>query len=636
MLLIYDQKGRGSRVIRPCPLITINYNPLRNKVGNMGGSYDITLNGTIIAHEGSPYIVEATINNQTPGATPLIASYTQAYNPRPTGQTIALGNRLGAILEKQNAIRELFALDGAKMELCDIEGNDPLIVFYPTVQSISFDEGIYVDTCKYSVSLRAEILFDKNNKIISDGLIANVFEPSGTNANLRGNDGNFFLGDSGRIDFITHMDNVGGFVEDFNDSWSLEENDAGITTDPFAAPYENVVKTYRLTRNISATGRTIYGPNMGGGGATNDTPKRYEAWEQAKSFIQKRLYDPADKANGSHETGSIASYPGILITKLLGSGAIGLDATAGMYGGYNHSRTESIDKTAGSVSITETWLLCSGTAFENYNMSFSSSIDQAIQTVSINGTIKGLSQIPPSGTIYGGTFEYTNNNNPPTGPNRFNTPYENAVFKYQQVTNSGNFGLTSHVYKRAQNVTNITLNPYPVSVSLGVNEFAGEITYDIQFDTRPLLIVPGTISETVTINDTYPGDVFASIPVLGRQTGPVLQYLGTRTEYRRDVSIDLIFAPTATTTTTTAGPGGGSPTTTTATPTPAELRQRFLFDKPTLWNPARTTINNLITALSPAQEVGIRKYFLNPPSESWDQKERRYSLNLSWTYELDH
>lgn len=633
MLLIYDQKGKGSRVIRPCPLISINYNPLRNKMGNMGGSYDITLNGTIISHEGSPYIQEATINNQNPnGGSPLISAYTAVYNPRPTGQTIALGNRLGSILEKQNAIRELFSMDGAKMELCDIEGNAPLIVFYPTVQSISFDEGIYVDTCKYSISLKAEVLFDKNNKIISDGLIANVFEPSGTGASLRGNTAANFLGDSGRIDFVTHMNNVGGFVEDFNDSWSLEENDGGITNNPFNAPYENVVKTYRLTRNISATGRTIYGPNTSGGGGDDNTPKRYEAWEQAKSFIDKRLYEPQDRsATGQlyDKHGSISNYPGVLITHLLSSGAIGLDYN--FYGGYNHSRTESIDKTTGTVNITDTWLLCSGNAFENYNMSFSSSIEQAIQTVSINGTIKGLSQIPPSGTIYGGSIEYGNPIG--IGPHPLNTPYENAVFKYQAITNSGNFGLTSHVYKRAQNVTNITLNPYPVSVSLGINEFAGEITYDIQFDTRPLLIVPGTISETVTINDTYPGDVFASIPVLGRQTGPILQYLGTRTEYRRDVSIDLIFAPTATTTTTT---NPNNQTTTTATPTPLDLRQRFLFDKPTLWNPARATINNLITALSPAQEVGIRKYFLNPPSESWDQKERRYSLNLSWTYELDH
>ena len=38
---------------------------------------------------------------------------------------------------------------------------------------------------------------------------------------------------------------------------------------------------------------------------------------------------------------------------------------------------------------------------------------------------------------------------------------------------------------------------------------------------------------------------------------------------------------------------------------------------------------------SPANEPGVRKYFLSPPAESWNPKTGSYSLNLDWTYEID-
>jgi hypothetical protein len=577
MLTIYrrSSNGTGGQIIRPCPFISIAYNATRNKLGTLGGSYDITLTGTIIVDQGSPTISDV---SQPPNGVSSFA--TSSVNP--TGQLIGAQQRLGAILMKQHAIRELFSVDGQRCELASVDYNEPLIVFYPRVTSINFEEGNYFDLCRYTVNLQADLLFDKDDKIITDGLAGNNFENDAalTSDNLPTND---FEADSGRKTLDSHIDKYGGLVEDFSENWGIELEDGnGNTVDPSVG--ENIVRAYRLTRNVSATGKTTYGPSG-----------RYEAWEQAKSFIAAKVLD-LDTASPN----GYSSYPKMTLQNMFSSGYLNLSSN--VYQGYNHSRTESIDKSAGTYTLTDNWLLSSGTAFENYNMSLSSGIDTTIFKVSIDGTIKGLTSVPASGTIFGGNLGST-----------LNSAYENAIVKYRQVSNNGTYGPTSWIYKRAQNSIGIELNPSPLSVSLGVNEFNGEITYNVEFDTRPTNLISGVLSEQISIQDTYPGDVFAVIPVIGRPTGPVLQYIGGRTEYQRSIGIDIVVGQSY----------GGT------------KRQQLLLSKPILIEPMRSSINDLISQLSPAREPGIRKYFLSPPTESWDPKERRYTLNLNWTYELD-
>ena len=130
----------------------------------------------------------------------------------------------------------------------------------------------------------------------------------------------------------------------------------------------------------------------------------------------------------------------------------------------------------------------------------------------------------------------------------------------------------------------------------------------------------GTLSENITYSDTYPGDVFAVIPVIGRQTGPVLQYIGGRTEYQRNLSIDLVMDKYY-------ASGTGS--------LKERIRQLSVLSKPSLNEPFKSQINAIIHAYSPINEAGIRKYFVSPPTESWDAYSGRYSLQINWTYEVN-
>jgi hypothetical protein len=563
--------------------VSISYSAQRNKTGTFGGTYDITLTGTIIDDEGSPIYVSNTIQPSGNFAT----NYT-----RPSGQIVPFDQKLRSILQKQNALRELFALDGQKIEILPISvdsantnsggPDEPIITCYPTVQSINFEEGIYVNTCRYTINLRTDVLLDEQNKVFIDGSLCSTFATSGADSTTN------FYNSNIRKTQTDLINEFGGFIEDFTENWSIEVDDQnGITNTASNNIGIESIRTYRLTRNISATGKVTYAPS----GESNEV-HRYEGWQQAKNFIKKKI---AKSSNGYDE------YPSLDIEQVFAKDFLNISQA---FGGYNHSRTESIDKTNGQYSLVDTWLLSSGTAYENYNMNVNSSLDAPLISVSMQGTIKGLTSIPASGTLYGGNL--------PSGV----SPYQNALKKYREISNSGQYGLTSSLYKRAANSVTPPLNAQPKSLSLGLNEFTGEITYSLEFDNRPMNYISGVLSESISINDTYPGDVFAIIPVLGRQTGPILQYIGGRTEYQRSVGIEFLVDYTDL-------PYGRN-------------RNSFVLSKPSLNEPIRTQINELISALSPANEPGIRKYFLSPPSESWNPKDGRYSINLNWTYELDH
>ena len=584
--------------IRPTPLVSINTSYLKNKSGQFGATYNITLTGTILADLGFPVArdVHGTYFDYDDLSTPagLVGPYDsfdstvghsavedasgKIINNGPKRQLVPWNNALESILFKQKVLRALFAMDGQRMEISPVHNDEPSIICYPRVVSIDFSEGVYVDKCDYSITLEADTLLDKNLKMDIEGNPLRLDEDGLLDNNL--------IEDK-------YIAASGGFVEDFSDNWSIEADEGVGQT----VGGEYIPRTYRITRTMNATGKNHYRPHTDGGAGVTKIP----AWEQARNFVQNRLMYLNDTA--IPESG-IKGYPNYGIFNRLGSGTLNLIEA---YRGFNHTRTETIGMNDGTYSVTENWVLASGESHENYSMSISSDLSAPFVKVSIDGNIMGLSSIPPSGQEFGGIF---------TGPGFAGSgAYENAVRKYMEISQSGKFGINSSIFKRANNAVAVQLNAQPASVSLGMNEQNGEITYSLDFDNRPVNIISGVLSENISINDTYPGDLFATLQVIGRKTGPVLQYIGGRTEYKRDVSIELLMDYTEI-------PYGSG-------------RKSLMLQKPSLVEPQRSQINDLITELSPRYEPGIRKYFISPPSESWSPKEGRYSFNISWTYELD-
>jgi len=569
-ILVYHNNSADGVKITPAPLVSVSTQILKNGAGEpFGVTYAITLTGTILDDKGSPHALDgngakylAIPGNAFNTAGPY-GAFSKASEP--TQQQIPAGQSLTAILSKQKSLRALFARDGQRLTITDWGGSQSAFTCYPRVLSVDFQEGVYVERADYTITLEADTL------LIGEGdSVASKIENEGS---LIAFDGTAREGKT-EADLLASLS--GAFIADFSEDWSIEADEA-------QGESVGLPRSYRISHNINATGKTHFGPDG-----------KQRAWEQARKFVQNRL------------SGNVDNYPNIM--GQIGSGTLNLVDT---YRGFNHVRSENLSESAGSYSVSENWLIASGNAYENFNLSISSSTDNPFVSVSIDGNIKGLAEFSPSG--FGGSDPNTlGGRNPATAPSG---AYDNALGKYHKISNNGQFGLSSDAYKRANNSVAVQLNSQPQSVSLGTNEYTGEVTYNLQFNNRPTNIISGVLSEQISVSDTYPGDVFAVIPVIGRSTGPVLQYIGGRTEYKRDLSINLVMDYT--------NVAYGS------------LRNPLLLKKPSVVEPTATQIANLIKELSPAGEPGIRKYFVSPPNESWSPKEGTYSFNLSWTYEIN-
>ena len=591
MLTVYYRNESGL-VLRPTPLVTINQTANRNQVSSLGSTYSITLTGAIIAAEGSPVYSGATgkpsvLNNMKSIGT----NWDGNSIARPDGTTVPYGEKLGSIINKQTVIRELFAMDGQKMELSSISNDEAKLVFYPVVESITFDEGAWVDICRYTVNLVASSLLKEDGTIVEDSqpyLVSSLEEmhnalPDGQNTEKFSN-----AGAKKETDIINQF---GGFVSEFSDTWSLEPDESLATSDNNG----NIIPMgYRLTRSMSATGMTKYIADFSAGDTAK--PKKYDAWQMAKGFVQTSILKESGGAGGAED------YPAYKNSSLgvYASGMLDLEN----YSGFNNSRTESIDIAAGTYAVEDSWTIASGNipAYEQFDISVSTDTGAAFVGVTINGTIRGASNLSSADRT----------KPEPVG----NSRYDRASDKYYQLTNNGQFGVSSTLYKRANGCCEQVLNSQPSNISVSLNEYSGEISYSASFDNRPINIFTGVMSESISVNDTMPGDVYASIPVLGRTTGPVLQYMDMRTEYKRSLSIQIQLDYT--------NIGYGS------------NRSNLLMTKPTLRLPLKNEIDQVIREISPANEPGVRKYFIDAPTESWNPRTGSYSLNLNWTYELDN
>lgn len=557
--------------LNPIPFLSISEAHNRNEAGYLNTESTLTLNGYILTG-GCNDILKGCGGGSAPVASGAV-----------TGAKFAW--------KAQNYIDDIFGDDRLEIKLGG--GNGDIQKRYNCqVESINYEEGDYADYMRYSVVLKSY---------------------TGSFINTAGQQltrGNSSIPNTpyNKIPFDS------GVITAFNETWSLEPSmgeygmhRAANATDQEAISNIYYNGTYSLSVSCKSWGnrRKILNSHH------NYSGSKAPGWVIAKDLADAYMQD----------TRSELHTLDLVRSSLNGSSYFvgGTSSTANKLATYNYTRAESIDTAGGTYTVTDNFIYAPTgmKALETYDVSYSSDNSSNTPTVTVAGTIKGLSR----SSVYDNSKGYTElsgstlvNNNNIIGSGQM----ANAVNTYYDLSNKGQHGF-SRLFHRAQHVTSQHLNTSPTSISYSTNDVAGEVTYSLEFNASPYKYFQGAVYENITVEDTYPGDVYTTIPILGRSTGPILQYLYGRTEYKRTLNVEVVI---------------DSASTSNARGFSAASRSTVIAGKPSLRAGFKDKITGLINLYSPANEPGIMNWFADPPSESWNPTEGRYTLSVGWTYEL--
>lgn len=495
----------NGQYIIPAPFVRIEKDYIKSGQGTqIGANFGITLTGKLVPCKGSP---------SNSGVFVTTSGY-------PVDETT--GDRFGSLLNKQDALRRLFADPGKKL-LIDSWYNAGAISCFPIAARLQFAEGTWYDFIDYIITLDVPYL---------SGIYANGEDMVVS--------GDYFLDSSGN-----HL-----LLSDASEDWQLEPNDS----------YEGLSQrlTYTLTHSLKAVGKASY----------NADGYVVDGWQQAKKWVDTKL--------------------GVDYNIVRTSGMLNLPA---YYVVRNYVRTASVDELGGAYSLTENWILASGSTTEEFEVSVKKSTENNLDTVSVQGNVIGLED---RGSGY---FDVTT------------SKWTNALSRWNYLYGSGY--PNNQIYLDTLTYAGVNwLNPTPINTSIGRNPILGSITYAFDYDTRPTNVISGSLYESIQIRDTNSVPVIASIPVLGRAAGPVLQDMSTITEKKRNLTVEVVMPIYSGLNTVSSG---------------------SMFD---LINASpKSSVDTIILACYTALSGAYSQVYNQLDNEEWSPYTGRYSRNVEWIYQ---
>ncbi|MFA5670100.1 MAG: hypothetical protein WC967_12740, partial [Balneolaceae bacterium] len=128
----------NNKTIRPAPIISVTKIHKNTDAGSkIGAMYNIVLEGTLLPNKGSP------------DADGVIAT----TGDRPS-TSVSSSGLFGSMLEKREALEDLFSEDGHLLEVSSWDGTKKTY-FSPVIDEIKFDPSTWTVTGKYSITMSA-------------------------------------------------------------------------------------------------------------------------------------------------------------------------------------------------------------------------------------------------------------------------------------------------------------------------------------------------------------------------------------------------------------------------------------------------------------------------------------------------
>jgi hypothetical protein len=369
----------------------------------------------------------------------------------------------------------------------------------------------------------------------------------------------------------------GGSFKDNNIAGSFESEDEGAAFND-SVPY----KTFTLTHTLNAVGLKVFGQNK------TDT-----AWKSAQEWVKSRICKDVSVvvATGINKASSVIRPDTKFNPLNMGEKPEETEETeetevpiidlGADFKAYNLVRTFSSDIAGGSYGVTETWLISekSQAVTHEVDVSIESSQEAPAASVTVNGTIQGLEQVD-------GELKLEN------------SKYTSAVSALSTVLSHA-YNLANSVYTSSGvggNLRNVEINK-----TIGHNKVTGTITWSVSYDDL-VVSFPNAVREDINVtydNEFGTNKVVAILAILDKADGPIIQDIGTTTEKKVSVSIDLV------------------------------MEKAHRGKKPSKGDNA-STLETLANSYKPTATTG--GVYQESRSETWNPKSGAFNLSIGWVY----
>lgn len=351
-------------------------------------------------------------------------------------------------------------------------------------------------------------------------------------------------------------------IKSFQDSWSFTFNDqesfSKIKINDIGTNLNINNHSFNIQYSISATGKHffVYENEL-----TGENTKLLPAWEQAKNFVQDRLYNQVTSLinNILKDTydDSCISSDGLddILEPNSGDGLLkGLGDNK--YKIFNELITCETSESEGSFSVTYSatvkttlgnlaWSSVDTKHTINKSITTNNTNGNSITNISLKGTIEGL--------IEGGLIRINQPINLPSNGSLFIhnnqniNKYTNAQNLLNKIYNANDYGAglgengkrdLKLFFKSALGISLFALNmgvspsdtipdpPHPITFNLTHDYNAGTINYTVEYSNSQAC---GRKFNAITIQTTNPNKVIAVFNVPNSNNCPIIQELGTYT-----------------------------------------------------------------------------------------------------------
>ncbi len=448
-----------------------------------------------------------------------------------------ISSGISGCLAGYSGINKFFSEDKKQGQTFEISCNSSTLASYSGTSfkssSAKPSENNWVITLPYSVTL--ESISTTGNTLIES------YEDNWTIEPLEDTSYYEYTNSANLLDFVQNIDA------------SQPPSQTELTATAANINIKNILQ-YRITHRLNAVGKSIdrtntNNPNAGGGVNTNNL--RSQAYMEASKWVLERS---KDAYRNIFDINGGVSVEGNIDTQ-----------SSGLHL-YNHMRTIDSNISAGSYGISDTWLaLGTGVKFVE-ELTFEVNTENFIQTVTLQGTIKGLEEakIPDSTYVVFPSSVMTgligqNFLTKFKDQNLTNNKFVNAISGYIS-------GVKPYLYERASLALSAMsrpqnnvrpdrsgkplqiiqpsvygrLNITPLNYNESLNPNAGTVGYTVVYNNKPGSWISGALSSSISITDTFQSDIVAETFVLGRPLGPIIERVGF-SKSERKVNLEITY-----------------------------------------------------------------------------------------------